>query len=338
MRWSAIAAVLLVVAVASLALNAYQYSSPKSVTVITTVTTATTTCIESASNSMNAITTDCLLGITLGLRTNPEALPGQNETVFVSLTNDLAIPDDVNYTGLPTLPHGPNLSSAPAVDYMLPMPPPCGYPSLSTYEPAFIALYNGSGFPLQLSDSPPSAVSCIIMQGQDHHTFNASQTITEALSIGGYWTSPNADQPWVNATYKGLSPGNYTIFAFDPWQRLAELNFMVPVSSSFDFLSAAGICTQRGGYAPCWGGDAYVFDCASSAATSQGCTQRVTSAKAPYPSYTINIRYPFTNQTEPSWANCLWTVHGITHGQGYAYCISVNSTSFVVGEQPPAHP
>lgn len=48
MRWNAIAAVLLVVTIASLALNAYQYASPRSVTVTTThtspsVSTVTTT-------------------------------------------------------------------------------------------------------------------------------------------------------------------------------------------------------------------------------------------------------------------------------------------------------
>src|ERR1022692_1878597 len=37
-------------------------------------------------------------------------------------------------------------------------------------------------------------------------------------------------------------------------------------------------------------------------------------------SYVINIRYPFANQTEPPWANCLYTVQRITPGQGYANC------------------
>jgi len=44
MRWNAIASVLLVVAIASLALNVYQYASPRSVTV-TTSNTLLTTCI-----------------------------------------------------------------------------------------------------------------------------------------------------------------------------------------------------------------------------------------------------------------------------------------------------
>ncbi len=90
-----------------------------------------------------------------------------------------------------------------------------------------------------------------------------------------------------------------------------------------------------GGDGPCWGGDAYVFNCTSEAATQQGCTQQVVyvgiSGVSPPPSYVINIRYPFTNQTEPSWGNCVWTVQGIVPGQGYAHCSAVNSTAFIMG-------
>jgi hypothetical protein len=108
-------------------------------------------------------------------------------------------------------------------------------------------------------------------------------------------------------------------------------------SVSMMFLSASGYATGPGGFMPVWGGDAYLFDCAGEAATPQGCTHQVTSTLAPYPSYVINIKYPFANQTEPSWANCLWTVQGTTPEQGYAYCVPINSTSFIVGEQSPPH-
>ena len=81
------------------------------------------------------------------------------------------------------------------------------------------------------------------------------------------------------------------------------------------------------------------FNCAAAASTLQGCTQKVIYAGvplvSPVPSYVINIRYPFTNQTAPWWANCVWTVQGITPGQGYGYCMSVNSTSFALGEPTP---
>ncbi len=113
-------------------------------------------------------------------------------------------------------------------------------------------------------------------------------------------------------------------------------------SSAFIYLTASAICTGPGGYAPCWDGDPYVFTCPanllSGPATTQTCTQEVTSLLAPHPSYVINITIPYVNQTgEPSWANCMWTVQGITPGQGYAYCVAINSTSFTMGEQAPPH-
>ena len=108
-------------------------------------------------------------------------------------------------------------------------------------------------------------------------------------------------------------------------------------TNSWTFLSVSGNCgpgrpAAAGQELPCFGGDAYVFNCASAAATSQGCTASTT---APYSSYVMNIKYPFADQAEPSWANCLWT---IAQGQGYAYCISINSTSFIVGEPALPHP
>jgi hypothetical protein len=109
------------------------------------------------------------------------------------------------------------------------------------------------------------------------------------------------------------------------------------------FLSASGICAGSGGYDPCWGGSAYVFDCAGAAATQQGCAQQVVTTLStqlsPLPSYVVNIRFPFYNQSVPSWTNCLWTVAGTSPGQGYAYCALVNSTSdFIMGIQSPPHP
>ncbi len=111
----------------------------------------------------------------------------------------------------------------------------------------------------------------------------------------------------------------------------------------YSYLSASGICTGGGGYVPCWGGSAYVFDCADAAATQQGCSKQVvttlTTKLSPPPSYVVDVRFPFRNQSVPSWANCLWTVAGTSPGQGYAYCSLVNSTSeFIMGIQAPPPP
>jgi len=100
------------------------------------------------------------------------------------------------------------------------------------------------------------------------------------------------------------------------------------------YLTAGGGCALGGKPAPCWGSPAYVFNCVTEAETQQGCTQLV-STTTPNWNYTINIRYPFSNQTEPSWANCLWSMQGGIPGQGYGYCSLVNSTSFTMGEPAP---
>lgn len=107
-------------------------------------------------------------------------------------------------------------------------------------------------------------------------------------------------------------------------------------TASLAYLSTGGGCSAGGKAAPCWGGTAYVFECLSAAGTQQGCTQLV-STTTPNWNFTVNIRYPFTNQTMPSWANCLWNVLGAVPGQGYGYCSTVNSTSFIIG-QPSAPP
>jgi hypothetical protein len=102
------------------------------------------------------------------------------------------------------------------------------------------------------------------------------------------------------------------------------------------YVTASCFASAPGGNAPCWGsGDPYIFNCTSEAATPQGCTQQVNITLAPYPSYTVNVKYPFANQSGPSWANCLWTVQGIIPGQGYAICIPITSNSFIMGEQGP---
>jgi hypothetical protein len=106
-------------------------------------------------------------------------------------------------------------------------------------------------------------------------------------------------------------------------------------TTSFAYLSADGGCAAGGKAAPCWGSPAYVFDCLSAAQTQQGCTQLV-STTTPNWNFTINIRYPFSNQTAPSWANCLWSMQGAVPGQGFGHCSPVNSTSFSIGEPAPA--
>ena len=303
----------------------------------TITTTSTPSCAEGGSNATNAFATDCQLGITLGLATNPYVLAGNNQSFHVSIKNDLPTPNHANFTGFPPLPNilNPSLTSL----YSEPALPQC---SSLGFPIGYIVVYNESGYPLALQNPIIGTLTalCTALPGLQNSTMDAYQTVTGSFSIGGYWSIPNINQFLVNDSYRLFGPARYTVVAFDAWGQLAELNFTV-LSNSFTYLSASSICTGPGGYAPCWGGDAYVFNCASAAATQKGCIQQVVTTilteVSPPPSYVINIRYPFANQTEPSWANCLWTEQGITPGQGYANCMLVNSTSFIMGIQAPPH-
>jgi hypothetical protein len=233
-------------------------STLTSTSTIISTSTVTTTCLEGSVNAVNALgpraantfeplfdsnsTTDCQLGITLGLSANPGIVTGTNESITVSLANDEPESRDVNYTSFPPLQHGLDSSSAAWYDDVLPLQPPCGYPSNSSFEPAFIVVYNATGFPMQLSGSPMPILNCISSGGQ-YHPFTASQTINESISIGGYWTSPNAEEPWVNASYSQFSPGNYAIVAFDTWGQATELNFTVNPSGTTVTASTSTECT-----------------------------------------------------------------------------------------------
>lgn len=99
-------------------------------------------------------------------------------------------------------------------------------------------------------------------------------------------------------------------------------------------------------------GDAMVFNCLAEAALPSGCTGQIsaiagTTLPAPPPingsltaqtpsepvlNNTITVWYPYFNQSgkEPSWANCMFQTQHQAIGPQYGFCISLNSTSFVV--------
>jgi hypothetical protein len=99
---------------------------------------------------------------------------------------------------------------------------------------------------------------------------------------------------------------------------------------------------------PCFGSnaDAVVFNCAVAANTSQGCTKRIntTGQFTPKPSgpdyFSVTVWYPYINYTVFPGANCKYTVPSVPtppgpEGPAYAYCISLNSTAFIIAEQAP---
>lgn len=340
-------AVAIVIAAVIISATLLSYSAFESTITKTETTTVVDTCVQgsttneySASNS----TADCSLGVTLGIQAYQVITSGETLAVSVTLSNDVASARDVNYTGFPALQHGIDPSSPAWYDYVLPLGPACGYPSTSTFEPAFLAVYNASGFPMQLSDLPMPMLSCV-SNGAQSHFFSASQTLNESENVEQYWTSSDANEPWFNATSHIFPAGNYTAVAFDLWGQLAELSFTV-LPQSFDYLTTACYYGSDGTEAagPCFASaGAFIFDCKASAATSQGCTENITSSLDAHLAYTVNILYPFTNQTTeqinktgPSPVNCLLmdlSPAQDTMSQDYAYCLPIGPNSFVVGEQ-----
>lgn len=107
------------------------------------------------------------------------------------------------------------------------------------------------------------------------------------------------------------------------------------------YLSAAPGCAVSYGVhsypAPCFAySGGVLFDCAAAAATPQGCTEKVNITGTSNQNFIITIWYPY-NTGVPS-QNCKWTESLPTPpgpDSAFAYCISVNSTSFLISEPAP---
>lgn len=191
--------------------------------------------------------------------------------------------------------------------------------------------------------------------GASSNSFNMN--LTEPVS--GYYenrTEIVANQSLVpsygpNATLFRI--GTYTIAAGDEWGQSVILHFLVTspsLTTPFNYpmyLSSSGASSTwffngttyslPGFYSDI--NEAYVFNinnCASPASSSSGCIEQIVSTLNPQNRYNMTVWYPYVNQnsSEPSWANCMYYVKG-TSGTSYAYCISLNSTAFIVSEPGP---
>ncbi len=118
---------------------------------------------------------------------------------------------------------------------------------------------------------------------------------------------------------------------------LYGLMYLTADSGCFSGPSPAGPWSPS----PCFGprSDAVVFNCMKAAATSQGCTQRVYYKGNASESYVVTVWYPYFNSTANSEGyNCKLAFYPETVHTGYAYCMSVNSTSFLVAQPSPPPP
>lgn len=113
-----------------------------------------------------------------------------------------------------------------------------------------------------------------------------------------------------------------------------------PYSNPIYLLASPG-CGVGGSFGaiggPCFGGNlssAYVFNCASAAATSSGCTTTVAIPSNPSRDYSLTIWYPRFNDSLPE-TNCEFKP-----SLGYplplaGWCTAVNPNGFVISEQNP---
>lgn len=170
--------------------------------------------------------------------------------------------------------------------------------------------------------------------------FNASGPVSRGIipaqmNTGNVsiWSSNDSSSLGINSL-GSASPDNYTLVAGDEWGQMLLLHFQVVASNNLPIMglyitSVAG-CSLNGNPWPCttdYLSGAVVFNCASEAATTSGCTQHVLPA-----GYTITIWYPYNDQpNEPLGANCKASVVGNGAYPYFGGCISINSTAFVFG-------
>jgi len=104
-----------------------------------------------------------------------------------------------------------------------------------------------------------------------------------------------------------------------------------PVSGFIMGANATGTCADNNYPVPCFGlfSHAEIFNCVAAAAGPFGCTKDISPDQEPAHSYTITIWYPYYAANMSSYENCKYHVTGQRPPFQYAYCILLNSTSFV---------
>jgi hypothetical protein len=114
----------------------------------------------------------------------------------------------------------------------------------------------------------------------------------------------------------------------------------IPWNNSI-YLSINTACTNEE-KAECWSSNyslAIVFSCAAAAAAPQGCTATLNGSGSAYPRYSITIWFPYVQQSQPpNPFNCEYSVPVDGISQNLAYCISLNSMSFILSLPQPITP
>lgn len=204
-------------------------------------------------------------------------------------------------------------------------PPPVCSGGVCTYSPNVTRTYAKGVFPTRMA---------------------LEQTINAANGTGFYSSLGSA------------LPANYTLVAGDEWGQLAILHFQVVASNSIprvgSFLALGGCAdsyrSNGTAYAePCTAsslGGAYVFDCASAAASQAGCSVTLVGSgtfqtpmlngsgqfNSPVLNNTLTVWFPYTGgAAQPAGTNCYFRVAHHYTGSPYGHCYALNSTAFVIG-------
>jgi hypothetical protein len=180
-------------------------------------------------NSTYVYSTNCGVGVALILGLRNESIPhGSSEIFTIALRNDLDYPDTANMTGVPSIIDGFNASRFNLFNYTLPQIPLCGYGDhdSSGAPPAFLMIFNSSGYPVRLSNLQEIYPSCPYL-GRPAWAFNASQTDQETLNVNGSWQKTGLNASASSLSYSDLAPGRYTAVAIDEWGDQAAVSFTV---------------------------------------------------------------------------------------------------------------
>lgn len=185
---------------------------------------------------------------------------------------------------------------------------------------------------------------CVVSHGE-YTAYSFLPTNNSAyIAGGGYDYAPRIETQalvWaanstVGGHFNSLSsslPGSYTIAAGNEWGQIVLLHFQVVASNILprvgSFVAAPSTsagCYFNGNPTFCitnYQSGAFVFNCASEAAGTAGCTV--------YTVYTITVWNPFVNQpNETSGANCKFSVQGDPYSPHYGSCFFINSTAFFI--------
>jgi len=159
-------------------------------------------------------------------------------------------------------------------------------------------------------------------------TIASSSTTTSTLFVTMTFLQTIVSTTTDTATETQTSTTTDTVVNTIPWYGLAYLGSLPGCSVSYGSTSYPGAC-----FSP--KSDPVLFNCAAAAASSQGCTQQITITGSSKLNFTITVWYPYTNYNgEQPWQNCKYVEPLPTppgpDGPYYAYCISVNSTAFLV--------